>query len=204
MTGNTDALQRYRQRGRTFLHFTCEHCSKEFSRPKRGKPSEHSFCSKECYWKSDYRSALVAGRNRQRNPDAQQTRPCGTCGVDVTRYVSTGQKTFFCSNECRWANHLHRKQKNAAGYVLVFVGKGAPGASKTGHKLEHRIVMEQVLGRPLFGKENVHHVNGVKDDNRPENLELWTTSQPKGQRVQDKIEWAREFLALYGEADPAS
>jgi hypothetical protein len=57
--------------------------------------------------------------------------------------------------------------------------------------------MEQILGRPLLGSENVHHINGVRDDNRPDNLELWSTSQPGGQRVEDKVAWAIELLALY-------
>jgi hypothetical protein len=57
--------------------------------------------------------------------------------------------------------------------------------------------MEQHLGRPLEAHENVHHVNGVRDDNHLENLELWSVSQPAGQRVADKVSWAREILALY-------
>jgi hypothetical protein len=75
------------------------------------------------------------------------------------------------------------------------------GAKGTGGHFEHRSVMEEILGRSLLKSENVHHVNGQRADNRPENLELWNTNQPKGQRIPDKILFAREMLALYGTKD---
>lgn len=67
----------------------------------------------------------------------------------------------------------------AGGYRLISVA-GEP-------ILEHRAVMQQVIGRPLKPYENVHHRNGDKLDNRPENLELWVNKQPRGQRVEDLI-----------------
>ncbi|MFF8784829.1 HNH endonuclease [Streptomyces sp. NPDC015125] len=57
--------------------------------------------------------------------------------------------------------------------------------------------MERELKRLLLPGENVHHINGNRGDNRPENLELWVVHQPKGQRPEDLIEWANEILRRY-------
>jgi len=57
--------------------------------------------------------------------------------------------------------------------------------------------MEEYLCRKLEKDENVHHINGVRTDNRIENLELWNTSQPSGQRIADKVKWAKEILERY-------
>jgi hypothetical protein len=90
-----------------------------------------------------------------------------------------------------WRTH------NKQGYILLFK-KGHPSANAGGYVLEHRFVMEAVLGRQLLPDESVHHKNGIRDDNRPENLEVWAGKHPSGQRPEDLVPWAREILRRYG------
>jgi len=87
-----------------------------------------------------------------------------------------------------------RRGAMTGGYVrLTLLGEDG----RSYQIAEHRYVMEQHLGRPLAEHENVHHLNGDRADNRLENLELWNTAQPKGQRPADKVDFALEILQQY-------
>jgi HNH endonuclease len=76
---------------------------------------------------------------------------------------------------------------------LILVGR----AKSSPYVFEHILVAEEMLGRYLTADETIHHRNGVREDNRPENLELWTRPQPNGIRASDAVSWAREILARY-------
>jgi len=127
---------------------------------------------------------------------------CGTEKLQVATNLRAGQtQSCGCSRVGPKGRPWGSGTKNEDGYIVLH-RPSHPNARASGDVFEHTVVMSEVLGRPLFSDENVHHKNGVKDDNHPENLELWTKSQPAGQRVKDKIAWALELLDRYASAPP--
>jgi len=93
--------------------------------------------------------------------------------------------------------HYHRwRVTGDPGPVKLLKAPDGAGSSYRGYRYltvdgrriaEHRYVMEQILGRPLYPFETPHHKNGRRADNRPENLELWVKPQLAGQRVEDLV-----------------
>lgn len=94
-------------------------------------------------------------------------------------------------------NYKHKEKVTQNGYVFV-LKEGHPRANKhTNRVREHILVMESMLGREMMPDEQVHHINANRSDNRPENLELWTRSQPSGARKEDQVKWAIKILKRY-------
>jgi hypothetical protein len=110
-------------------------------------------------------------------------------------YISTFTKVVQTGDE--WYHLLGSAgTKGPDGYIKIKFSSH-PNSKLHGALPEHTLVMTYMVGRALFPGENVHHKNGVRDDNRPENLELWSKSQPAGQRIDDKVNWAIELLSVY-------
>lgn len=172
---------------------TCQTCGDLFLGYPHGG-SAH--CSFECYRKKCVRCGLDFPAKTVRQVYCSDvckrgSKCCEACGkVFVPSKNAEGR---FCSQTCHYEATcpIGTIRDGGNGYKIIKVPKDTPGAKRKygpgGHQWmwEHRWVMQQKLGRALEAKENVHHINGKRDDNSPENLELWKRSQPAGVRAAD-------------------
>lgn len=130
------------------------------------------------------RGPIPKGRKCSLESCDKPHRALNYCNGHLQRYRNHGDPL-----ENKPLEPAYKPFKDSNGYMVV---------RKNGKHIKiHREVMEQHLGRPLLSHESVHHKNGDRADNRIENLELWSTSQPYGQRVEDKVKWALEILETY-------
>jgi hypothetical protein len=186
------------------VRLNCAQCGVIFERrtsviTKKHRHGLEYFCSYRCA--IDFR---LAHREAQ-----SSALICTQCGVTFKRekaaleQMQRQKSKPFCSRQCssafrRGKRIVGRKGKyvDPKGYIHVYIPEH-PMAGSTGYIPEHRLIMEKFLGRSIYPEETVHHKNGIRNDNRLENLELWAKSHPSGQRISDLVKWAREFVAKY-------
>lgn len=193
-------------RSKTGRFFCSPHCRNQVgSKPRRGEERPCIQCGAVFYARpsSNQQCCSKTCQNRAQTWQRRETRKCIHCDGAFVFHLSMAKwnRGVYCSRDC---HHAHRatlalsgKRFTSDGYVAIYAPGHPSAAPSNGCILEHRLVMEQHLGRRLLPHENVHHKNGQRDDNRIDNLELWSTSQPSGQRVEDKLAWAEAFVAEY-------
>ena len=147
-----DCYNTYKHRHKS-QHYICKNCGKDFIAP----PSQsHTFCSRECYNSFPFKIE----------------QKCPICGKKFITYQYRIKKGggIYCSREC--AREARYGKDNGHSYITKDGYKRIRLPNTKKLLMEHRWIMEKHLGRKLIPNEEVHHINGIKDDNRIKNLEI--------------------------------
>ncbi len=146
---------------------TCRVCGKTFHRtPAQLANGAGNYCSRACRG--------IAFSEIRRQPDTHIAKTCERCGKDFTMpraWIKRGGQNSgrFCSLACRDVPQYGMRTMRDDGYVAICCDDGV-------WRLEHRVVAEHMLGRPLLEGETVHHRNKDRADNHPDNLDVLTRS----------------------------
>lgn len=154
-------LSRKAVRKTEWAQMTCKHCGEEFEAPRAWvKNGRRKYCSRRCHG-----LASVAGRRKGRRHSEKSRR--------VMSDKATGR--FLREKSSQWKGGRYK----AGQYWHVMVATLPSDAQTLARQmtsrtyiLEHRIVAAQAIERAIRANEVVHHINGDKEDNRPENLEV--------------------------------
>jgi len=137
----------------TQIKHNCIFCNKEFTATPSRKVVK--YCSYKCYWK-DMKGTISSFKGKKHSLESKNKISLAGIGKHVG------------SKNARWKGGRYITK---FGYVLI-KAHGHPFLNKMGYIQEHRLVIEKHIGRYLTRKEVVHHINGIKTDNRIENLML--------------------------------
>lgn len=160
----------------------CDYCGKIFKRQySNATRRSKQYCSRECF------------NNGQKNGIIVK---CDYCGKIIEKKPAfmKGMEHHFCNSKCfgKWKSKNILGEKNPtwkggrkikSGYIEVY-SPNHPYRNGN-YVMEHRLIMEQHLGRYLYPYEVVHHINGIRDDNRIENLELLPSQGKHNTKVQE-------------------
>lgn len=176
---------------RTLPDLTCEICGASYHPPTSRAAKSSRFCSLTCKNEAATRPRLTV--------------PCPACGDAFETYVEVSgeQHRTFCSHKCATDHRVTQgvgRLVNGRAVTLHVSGYLMVWTPDRGRMMEHRYVMEQEIGRQLLPDEQVHHINGVKTDNRIENLALLSprahaqeTRRDENRRMRAKAARIREL-----------